>query len=86
MTETRRRNPNSPKLSFDLWEALIISALNGWKNGGLASASGLEGYKPQDVANQAFLASCCLVSREWQTIARKRLYSGVRYGALTLEP
>lgn len=69
-----------PKLSFDLFEAIVVASLDGWQHGGLALASGMEGHRPQDIANQSLLSRCCLVNRDFASIARKRLYSGVRYG------
>lgn len=70
-----------PSLSFDLYEAIISSALDGWKHGGLAAASDGR-LQPCDIACQTLLAACCLVSRDFTAIALRRLYSGVRYSGL----
>lgn len=65
------------RLPYELYEQIIDTGLEGWKNGGLRDYLPLKRQDLRTGPNLRFLATCCLVSREWSAIARKRLYAGL---------
>ena len=64
-------------LPYELYEQIIDTALEGWKNGGLRDYLPSKRQDSRTGPNLRFLATCCLVSREWSDFARKRLYAGL---------
>lgn len=65
------------RLPYELFEQIIDTALEGWRNGGLADYLPSKRQDARTGPNLRFLATCCLVSRGWKDIAQKRLYAGL---------